>query len=134
MVNALLSLHLTLFSSFYLNLQDKDYGKPRMLYSDFVATPSGLQYQDIQVREDLRFPPLLLLLASPLCHAATFLFFTSGIVLQLLYSVLSRRCLIFLLALLTSHNSGGGGRGGAAGAAPHHRLVGLHLGLLRAAL
>jgi hypothetical protein len=26
-------------------LRDKDYGKPRMRYSDFVETPSGLQYK-----------------------------------------------------------------------------------------
>jgi FKBP-type peptidyl-prolyl cis-trans isomerase len=28
-------------------LKDKDYGKPRMSYSDYVSTPSGLQYQDL---------------------------------------------------------------------------------------
>ena len=28
-------------------LKDKDYGKPRMSYSDYVATDSGLQYQDL---------------------------------------------------------------------------------------
>lgn len=28
-------------------LQGKDYGKSRMQYSDYVSTPSGLQYQDL---------------------------------------------------------------------------------------
>eukprot|EP00200_Dunaliella_tertiolecta_P003284 CAMPEP_0202351604 /NCGR_PEP_ID=MMETSP1126-20121109/8169_1 /ASSEMBLY_ACC=CAM_ASM_000457 /TAXON_ID=3047 /ORGANISM="Dunaliella tertiolecta, Strain CCMP1320" /LENGTH=210 /DNA_ID=CAMNT_0048943727 /DNA_START=175 /DNA_END=807 /DNA_ORIENTATION=+ len=29
-------------------LKDKDYGKPRNRYSDYVLTPTGLQYQDIR--------------------------------------------------------------------------------------
>lgn len=29
-------------------LKDKDYGKPRMTYSDYTKTKSGLQYQDIK--------------------------------------------------------------------------------------
>lgn len=30
-------------------LKDKDYGKSRMTYSDYVSTESGLQYQDLKV-------------------------------------------------------------------------------------
>jgi FKBP-type peptidyl-prolyl cis-trans isomerase len=30
-------------------LKDKDYGKPRMTYSDYITTASGLQYQDLKV-------------------------------------------------------------------------------------
>lgn len=29
-------------------LKDKDYGKPRMTYSDYTTTSSGLQYQDLK--------------------------------------------------------------------------------------
>ncbi|KAL6747992.1 hypothetical protein V8C86DRAFT_1212147 [Haematococcus lacustris] len=32
-------------------LANKDYGKPRMSYADFVQTPSGLQYKDLREGE-----------------------------------------------------------------------------------
>jgi hypothetical protein len=38
-------------------LEGKDYGKPRMSYSNFVSTESGLQYNDI-VRHPLSASPI----------------------------------------------------------------------------
>jgi hypothetical protein len=32
-------------------LEGKNYGKPRMTYSDFTMTPSGLQYREVRVRD-----------------------------------------------------------------------------------
>ncbi|KAF6000694.1 peptidylprolyl cistrans isomerase [Cyanidiococcus yangmingshanensis] len=38
------------------SLEGKDYGKPRMRYSDFATLPSGVQYRDVRVGDSLNTP------------------------------------------------------------------------------